>query len=172
MHRHHRCQAHAGGGHAPAEAGDLGVLAGGIAHDFNNLLGSILSEAELALSEVAPHAPPQQELQNIRARAVRGSEIARELLTFAGNERENVEPVDLSSLVGEMLELLRISISIHATLKVELGQDLPAVRANAAQIRRVVMNLITNASEAIGDQGGVITVSAAVAWKSPIRATG
>jgi signal transduction histidine kinase len=71
-----------------------------------------------------------------------------------------------------MLELLRISISKHATLKVELGQDLPAVRASAAQIRRVVMNLITNASEAIGDQGGVITVSAAVAWKSPIRATG
>jgi PAS domain S-box-containing protein len=145
----------------------LGVLAGGIAHDFNNLLGSILSEAELALSDLPPNVPPRQELQNIRALAVRGSEIARELLTFAGNERENVEPVDLSSLVGEMLELLRISISKHATLKVELGHDLPAVRASAAQIRRVVMNLITNASEAIGDQGGVITVTAAVARAQP-----
>jgi two-component system cell cycle sensor histidine kinase/response regulator CckA len=145
----------------------LGVLAGGIAHDFNNLLGSILSEAELALSDTTPNVSPERELRNIRALAVRGSEIARELLTFAGNERENIEPVNLSALVGEMLELLRISISKHATLKVELGEDLPAVRASAAQIRRVVMNLITNASEAIGDQGGVITVTASIARAQP-----
>jgi CheY-like chemotaxis protein len=80
-------------------------------------------------------------------------------MIYAGNESGVLEPVDVSSLVTEMLELLKVAVSRHAVLKTSLAQGLPLVRANPAQIRQVVMNLVTNASEAIGDRDGVIRVS-------------
>jgi len=79
-------------------------------------------------------------------------------MIFAGNESRALEPVDVSSLVTEMLELLKVVVSKHAALKTSLPKGLPWVRANPAQIRQVVMNLVTNASEAIGDSEGVIAV--------------
>ena len=91
--------------------------------------------------------------------ATRGSEIVRQLMIYAGNESGALEPVDVTSLVTEMLELLKVAVSKHAALKTSLAQDLPRVRANSAQIRQVVMNLVTNASEAIGDRDGVIRVT-------------
>jgi PAS domain S-box-containing protein len=136
----------------------LGVLAGGIAHDFNNLLGGTLAYSELAQAKVDEGTSPDDELTQIGKMAIRGSEIVRQLMIFAGSERGDIELVDVSSLVSEMLELLKVSISKHASLKTSLGQGLPAVRINSAQLRQVVMNLITNASEALGDQDGVIHV--------------
>jgi len=136
----------------------LGVLAGGIAHDFNNLLGGTLAYSELAQVRLAEGASPDDELRQISAMAIRGSEIVRQLMIFAGNEGGALEPVDVSSLVTEMLDLLKVSISKHAVLKTSLGSGLPAVFGNPAQIRQVVMNLVTNASEAIGDRDGVIRV--------------
>jgi PAS domain S-box-containing protein len=136
----------------------LGVLAGGIAHDFNNLLGGALAYVELAEAQVADGVPPKEELQQIRAAAIRGSEIVRELMIFAGKESATLAQVDVSAVVGEMLELLKVSISKHAVLKTSLGKGLPAVIGNAAQILQVVMNLVTNASEAIGERDGVIRV--------------
>jgi PAS domain S-box-containing protein len=136
----------------------IGLLAAGMAHDFNNLLGSILAEAELAESELAAGFSPIQEIQAIKRVASRAGEIVRELMICAGQDEATVEPIDLSRLVEEMLELLKVSISKHAILQVDLPESLPAVRANAVQIRQVVMNLITNASEAIGDQEGVISL--------------
>jgi nitrogen-specific signal transduction histidine kinase/ActR/RegA family two-component response regulator len=136
----------------------LGMLAGGIAHDFNNLLGGTLAYSELAQVKLAEGTSPDDELRQIRDAAIRGSEIVRQLMIFAGNERGTLEPVDVSALVSEMLELLRVSVSKHAALKPNLANGLPAVRGNPAEIRQVVMNLVTNASEAIGDQDGVIRV--------------
>jgi PAS domain S-box-containing protein len=137
----------------------LGVLTGGIAHDFNNLLGSILAEAELGETNLAAGVTPADELLRIKAVALRASEIVRELLIYSGQETANREPVDVSNVVAEMLELLKVSISKQAVLNIDLPACLPAVRANATQIRQVVMNLIINASEAIGDKAGVITVA-------------
>ncbi len=137
----------------------LGVLAGGIAHDFNNLLGSILAGVELVAAELPPGSPASAGIASIRAVAVRAAEIVRQLMEYAGQENAAVEPVDLSRLVGEMLELLKVSISKHARLEIDLADNLPAVMASAAQIRQVAMNLITNASEALGESDGVITVS-------------
>ena len=121
-------------------------------------MGAALAHAELAEANVAEGASPKEELQQIRAVAIRGSEIVRQLMIFAGKENGALEPVEVSFLVGEMIELLKVSISKHAVLKTTLVKGLPAVTGNAAQIRQVVMNLITNASEAIGERDGVIRV--------------
>jgi two-component system cell cycle sensor histidine kinase/response regulator CckA len=137
----------------------LGTLANGIAHDFNNLLGGVLAQAELALSEVAAGLNPEEELRAIRDVAIRGSEIVRELMIYAGKESAVEVLVDVSRIVREMLELLKVSVSKHAVLETNLGPGLPAIRANAAQLRQIVMNLVTNASDAIGDQDGVIRVT-------------
>jgi two-component system cell cycle sensor histidine kinase/response regulator CckA len=138
----------------------LGVLAGGIAHDFNNVLGGILAQAELVEPDLPVGSAPIQEIQRIKAAALRGSEIVRELMIYAGQDQTNlVEPVDVSRLVGEILELVKVSISKQAVLRTELSDDLPPVLGNSPQIRQVVMNLIINASEAIGDKEGVITLT-------------
>ena len=137
----------------------LGVLAAGIAHDFNNLLGGILSCAELALTERAEGSAAEEELQRIKTASIRGAEIVRELMIYGGEESGAFEPVDISALVHEMLELLKISISKNAILQIEMGQDLPPIYANPAQIRRVVMNLVTNASEAFEKRSGAIHVT-------------
>jgi len=141
----------------------LGVLAAGIAHDFNNLLGSILVDAELALMDLDVDATAAEEIQRIRSVALRASEIVRELMIYARQETARFEPLDLSSMVDEMLHLLRFSITKHAVIKTDLAKNLPAIQANAAQIRQVLMNLITNASEAIAERHGVIHVTTGVA---------
>ena len=137
----------------------VGTLANGIAHDFNNLLGGVVAQSELALSEVAAGVNPVEELRAIREVAIRGSEIVRELMIYAGKETAAVGLVDVSQIVKEMLELFKVSVSKHAVLETNLGQGCPGVRANAAQLRRIVMNLVTNASDALGDRDGVIRVT-------------
>ena len=137
----------------------VGTLAEGIVHDFNNLLGGILANTELALTGLAHGLKPVEELYRIRDAALRGAEIVRQLMVFAGRENEVFEAVNISGLVEDMVELLKVSVSKHATVETRLRRDLPAVRANPSQIRQLVMNLITNASEAIGDRDGVIKVT-------------
>jgi PAS domain S-box-containing protein len=137
----------------------VGTLASGIAHDFNNLLGGVLAQAELAQTECAAGSYPEEELKGIRNVAIRGSDIVRQLMIYAGKESGVVEPLDVSRIVREMIELLKVSVSKRATLETDLGQDLPAVRGNVAQLGQIVMNLVTNASEAIGDRDGVIRVT-------------
>jgi PAS domain S-box-containing protein len=137
----------------------IGILASGIAHDFNNLMGSVLAQSELASTLLAAGERPTDELKRIGDVARRGSEIVRQLMMYAGRENEPSAQVDVSRIVTEMLDLLGVSISKHATLKAELGAELPPVRADAAQIRQIVMNLITNASEAIEGADGEIRVA-------------
>jgi two-component system, cell cycle sensor histidine kinase and response regulator CckA len=140
----------------------LGILAGGIAHDFNNVLGGIHATAELIEADLAPGSATLEELQRIKVAASRGSEIVRELMAYAGQDKTYFdELVDISPLIEGMQSLLMVSISKHSALKTDLAVGLPAVSGNAAQIRRVIMNLVINASEAIGHQDGVITISTA-----------
>lgn len=137
----------------------LGTLAGGVAHDFNNLLGAVMAQAELAQVDVAAGASPKRELKAIRDVAMRGSEIVRELMIYAGTESKGLEMVDVSQVIKDLLELLKISVSKHAKLETELGQNLPSIAATAAQISQIVMNLATNASDALGDRDGVIQIT-------------
>jgi len=137
----------------------LGVLAGGIAHDFNNLLMAVLGNAELALDELSPHAPARDNIQDIEKAAKRAAELTKQMLAYSGKGRFVIEPIDLGELVDEMSHLLEISISKKAVLKYNFADNLPKIDGDATQIRQIVMNLITNASEAIGDKSGVIALS-------------
>ena len=138
----------------------VGVLAGGIAHDFNNLLGGILAEAELAAMDLKHGESPLGGVERIRVAAIRGAEIVRELMIYSGQDKgDPAVPVDLSRLVEEILELPKVSISKHAVLQFDLERHLAPVLGRASQIRQIVMNLVINASEAIGEQDGVIRVS-------------
>jgi PAS domain S-box-containing protein len=137
----------------------VGTLASGIAHDFNNLLGAVLAQAEVASRELADGVRPFEELEAIRAVANRGAEIVRELMIYVGQESEVLQSADLSDIVEEMVDLLKVSASKHARLETSLDKNLPTVRANPAQLRQLVMNLVTNASDAIGDRDGVIRVT-------------
>ena len=150
----------------------LGVLAGGIAHDFNNLLGSILTTSELVLAELPHGSPASEGLVSIKNVADRAAEIVRQMMAYSGQENTTFENLDLSELVKEMLQLLSVSISKHAQLTVNLPSNLPPVRANAAQMRQVVMNLITNASEALGEREGLISVALAHVRRGPNRFPG
>ncbi len=136
----------------------VGTLAGGIAHDFNNLLGAVQAQAELALWELEAGSSCKEELNAISEVAMRGSEIVRQLMIYAGKESGDVGPVDLSKTVDEILSLLKVSVTKHAVIEAHLDHNLPAIRADAAQLRQIVMNLVTNASDAIGNRDGVIRV--------------
>jgi nitrogen-specific signal transduction histidine kinase/ligand-binding sensor domain-containing protein/CheY-like chemotaxis protein len=150
----------------------IGVLAGGIAHDFNNLLGGVLAQAEVALEECAAGGLPREELVAIRAVAIRGSEIVRQLMIYAGKERQVRELVDVSRIVADIVELLAISVSKRARLVTDLGSDLPPLMANAAQIRQIVMNLVTNASEAMRERDGIIRVTTRRVTRRPDETLG
>lgn len=140
----------------------LGVLAGGVAHDFNNLLTAILGNAGLALTHLTPGDDAHKCVEQIRNASLRAAEITNQMLAYSGQSTFVVEPVDLSRLAKEMSRLLRTCISKMVTLEYDLQPDLPAIEADAGQIRQVIMNLITNAAEAIGEQTGTVTVRTSV----------
>jgi PAS domain S-box-containing protein len=143
----------------------LGLMAAGVAHDFGNLLGTILSQAELALSEMNSAAAYRESVENIAAVATHATEIVRLLTASAGtgDTATAFGPVDLSSEVQQMIRLLGAAISRRAVIRSSLPGGLPPVRGNVAQIHQVVINLITNAAEALGDQPGFITVTTRIA---------
>jgi len=141
----------------------LGVLAGGVAHDFNNLLMGVLGHAELALLSMPPGAPGRQSLEHIRTAALRAADLCRQMLAYSGKGRFIVQPIDLARMVEEMTHLLEVPISKKATLRYEFAPYLPAFEADPTQIRQVVMNLITNAAEAIEGDDGEIVVRTSVA---------
>jgi PAS domain S-box-containing protein len=150
----------------------MGLLASGVAHDFNNLLGGILASVELALTESSGIQPIEEELTRVKAASIRGAELVRQLMIYSGKESPEFKIADISVLVAEMLDLLKASISKHAVLNTHLGRDLPAVRASLAQIRQVIMNLVINASEAIGEQEGEIQISTSRVTITPQSSTG
>jgi PAS domain S-box-containing protein len=137
----------------------LGTLAGGIAHDFNNLLGGILSQTELALEKQSAGEAPNQELGTIRAVAVRGAEIVRQLMLYAGDKEDAVERINVARLIEDSRELMKVAVSKQVTMRLSVSPDVPNVRANAGSLRQILINLVTNASESLGEQGGVITIS-------------
>lgn len=138
----------------------IGLLAGGVAHDFNNLLTGILGNASLMLETVPPGHALRGLLENVVAASERAADLTRQLLAYSGKGRYFVEPVDLSQLVREIGTLIQSSIPKKVALRLELAEDLPLTEVDPTQIRQLVMNLVLNGAEAIGEErGGVVTVS-------------
>ncbi|HEY3593378.1 MAG TPA: response regulator [Polyangiaceae bacterium] len=137
----------------------LGVLAGGIAHDFNNLLVTILGNASFAkgIAGVDPRIAPL--LQEIEIGARRAAELTKQMLDYAGRGRFTVERVDLCGVVREMTTLLKALIPKHVELHYHFQEGLSEIEADPAQLRQVVMNLIINAAEAIGERTGRVVIS-------------
>jgi len=146
----------------------LGVLSGGIAHDFNNLLTAILGNANLGALQLPPESPAMPYLQQIEQASLRAADLTRQLLAYAGKGRFQVIEVDLNRLVVEMTQLLTVSLSKLAVVRYDLASSLPFISADPSQMQQLVMNLVTNASEAIGDESsgeemsGLITIRTGV----------
>jgi len=135
----------------------LGLLSSGIAHDFNNLMTVVLGNAELALLDCG--GSDDGVLDEIKRTSLRAAELATQMLVYTGKATVVVDNINLSSVVREMGSLLDVSISKKVTIQYSLSDDLSVIRGDISQIRQVAMNLITNASEAIGDRSGVIAIS-------------
>ncbi len=150
----------------------IGVLAGGIAHDFNNLLHVILGNADIALSRLAGRSPARGPVEEVIRATMRAADLTRQMLAYSGKGAFVVRNLDLSNEVREMATLLRTAISKQATLVWELETDLPPVKADATQIRQIVMNLITNASDALQNAGGDITLRTGVLDRSQLHQPG
>ncbi|QWV93954.1 response regulator [Geomonas oryzisoli] len=136
----------------------LGVLAGGIAHDFNNILMAIMGNAELALLRLPQESPVRTNLQNIEKSSQRAADLAQQMLAYSGKGSFVIEVMDVNAIIKEMSHMLEVSISKKAEMRLELAGGLPLLKVDATQIRQVIMNLVINASEAIGDRNGVIVV--------------
>jgi len=140
----------------------LGALAGGIAHDFNNLLAVIMSNVEIAISDVPRTSPVQNYLTNALLAGKRAAELTRQMLAYSGRGRFITTQIDISKLVRGLSDLLKVSISKSVRLEFNLASNLPVIEVDAAQIQQVLMNLVTNASEAIADKPGIVTISTSV----------
>ena len=136
----------------------LGVMAGGIAHDFNNLLTPILGDTSLALLDLPADSPVRVRLQRVQAAAHRAAALTNQMLSYAGEESLHVEALNLSALVEEMGQLLETAASRQAVLVYQLQRDLPLVEGDPARLSQVVMNLITNAAEALDEDEGRIVI--------------
>lgn len=142
----------------------LGVLAGGIAHDFNNLLVGVLANAELAQAALSANCADEaaERVEDVRQAAIRAAELTNQMLAYSGKGHFDVRPMSLNDSVREIRQLLTASISKKATVHSTLADDLPAVEADRTQLHQLVMNLITNASDALGDNTGNIAIRTGV----------
>jgi two-component system CheB/CheR fusion protein len=136
----------------------LGVLAGGIAHDFNNLLTGVLGSASLALELLPEDSPVGTLIQHIERAGRRAADLTQQMLAYSGKGKFVVTAVDFSELVQGMAELLKASISKKVALECDFSKDASLIEGDATQLRQLIMNLITNAAEALGDTGGSVVV--------------
>lgn len=136
----------------------LGILAGGIAHDFNNLLTAIMGNTSLAMLNTEDQKT-NKNLQNIEKASLRAADLCSQLLAYSGKGKFVVDAININDLVNEMSKLLYVSISKKVRIEYNFADQIKLFEADPTQIRQIVMNLITNASEAIGDKNGKIQIS-------------
>jgi len=135
----------------------IGTLAGGIAHDFNNILGIIIGNTELAIDDVPDWNPAKECLLEIRQASLRAKDVVRQILSFSHQSLIERKPISATSIIEETLKLLRASIPVSIDINREFSVQTDTILADQAQISQIVMNLCTNAAQAMGD-GGVLDV--------------
>ncbi len=134
----------------------LGLLAGGVAHDFANLLTPILGHAERLLARLPADSPSAADARAIAGVAERATELVRQLMAYAGHGQIERRPLDLNDLVADAVRLLELGAEGAPPVELELEPDLPAIDGDPSQLRRVVMNLLANARDAVaGSRGGI-----------------
>ena len=142
-----------------AKEESLSVLAGGVAHDFNNLLAAILGHASLALKQLPEASPARRHVEKAASAVERAADLTRQMLAYSGRGHFVVRPADVNALVRENLPLLEVTLPKSVRLEAQLFPGLPPVDADVGQIQQVLMNLVINGAEAIGERGGTVTVA-------------
>jgi len=146
----------------------LGLIAGGVAHDFNNLLGAISGNAELAELKSSHNPQIKGFLQNITAACKRGGELCNQLMAYSGKGYLDLTVCDLNELIQELLPLIGVSLNKQSEVHYHLMAHPPTVEADSTQIQQIIMNLLTNASDALEDKVGTIHVETGVFRLDPI----
>ncbi|WP_051937875.1 hybrid sensor histidine kinase/response regulator [Ghiorsea bivora] len=142
----------------------LGVLAGGIAHDFNNILTAIMGHSAIAKGKSDVTNTTTEHLAAIEGASQRAADLCKQMLAYSGKGKFVVQPVNLSELVEEMIRLLEVSIHKSVVMRYEMTPNLPAIEADLAQMQQVIMNLVINANEAIGERSGNVSIATGVMW--------
>jgi PAS domain S-box-containing protein len=160
----------------------IGVLAGGIAHDFNNLLQVIMGNSEMALKDMSIDASARDRIEASYAAATSAASLCDQMLTYAGHSRQDFQSIHLPQLVESMVNLLKVSYSKSAEFVFNFDKGAGAIEGDDAQIRQVLMNLVTNASESLDNDPGrialnigtadIAAVSAASNWVGPVPPAG
>jgi len=140
----------------------LGVLAGGIAHDFNNILTAIMGNASLARMKLEHTSAVQEYLHKIEVSSRRAGNLCHQMLVYAGKGKRVAKPMNISVLVNDISTMLEVSLGKNVTLEKRLETSLPSVEADEAQMEQVIMNLITNANEAMQGRNGSIAIATGV----------
>jgi two-component system, cell cycle sensor histidine kinase and response regulator CckA len=136
----------------------LGLLAGGIAHDFNNLLMGILGNAELAAVEIGGSSTAISHIRQIETAARRSAELCRQMMAYSGRGRVTTEKIDVNSIIRSIADLMKVNMPEGAVIRFDLAREIPRIEGDPSQISQVVMNLVLNATEAMLDGAGSITV--------------
>jgi nitrogen-specific signal transduction histidine kinase/CheY-like chemotaxis protein len=145
----------------------IGRLAAGIAHDFNNLLAAVLGHASFVQLHLKADSPLQANLKSIENASTRAAELCKQMLAYAGQGSYSVEEMEANAMVNDTVSLVRISISKKISLRLIPSPQPVGIKADGAQIRQVLMNLVLNAAEAIGDSTGTIAIRTSRVQPSP-----
>ena len=137
----------------------LGVLAGGVAHDFNNLLTAVLGNASLALMDLSPLSPVRYNIEEIEKASQRAADLAKQMLAYSGKGHFIIQDICINELLSEMAHLVSVSVPKNIELLYFLSDTIPLIEGDATQIRQIILNLITNAADAIGNKHGSISIS-------------
>jgi PAS domain S-box-containing protein len=137
----------------------IGTMAGGIAHDFNNILGIILGNTELAMDDVPEWNPARMNLDEVRTASLRAKDVVRQLLSFARKTDQERKPVKINSVITGALKLLRSSIPTSIEMRCNMPRDSEIILADPTQTNQIMINLCTNAAQAMEDDGGILEIS-------------
>jgi PAS domain S-box-containing protein len=140
----------------------VGDLAAGVAHDFNNLLTSIMGNASLVLGELPAVSDFRERLRDVVHASHRASDLTRQLLAYSGRGRHFTQELELSSVVGRIRELVEAAVPKKIALKMRLATGLPPIEADDNQVQQIILNLVNNSAEAIGDQTGTIVIETGI----------
>jgi len=141
----------------------LGIMAGGIAHDFNNLLVGVMANTHLALTQLPEDSPVRSAIERIDLAAQHSADLCQQLLAYTGRGRFNAETLSVNQVILDIVDLMGTAISKRAALRFSLADESPLILADVAQIRQILLNLITNASDALQRNDGIITIGTGIA---------